>query len=182
LICRPKNDEAKSQASRKEKARKLCFANNSFENLRLNVRTETVEEGRHPYLYPNYYVRMLNGMADSCDTLLTRDHLEVAKSVLASFDVVLILEDPSSSLEHIFKFLGDFSKSEAKKVRDRAVSMPKLSSNLLKKMPFYEEIRASIDAMKTLFENENGLDIELYQFAIDLSKKNKFVMRDEGGL
>jgi len=67
-------------------------------------------------------------------------------------------------------------------VRDRAVSMPKLSSNLLKKMPFYEEIRASIDAMKTLFENENGLDIELYQFAIDLSKKNKFVMRDEGGL
>mmetsp|Transcript_37629 Transcript_37629/g.64180 ORF Transcript_37629/g.64180 Transcript_37629/m.64180 type:complete len:656 (+) Transcript_37629:60-2027(+) len=123
------------------------------------------EKGWEEIFYPNYYVRMLNGMADS-DALLTRDHLEAAKARLSSFDVVLIREDDDKiNLEKLWKLFGSFKYVDPEKAL--TLNSNNLKCNGSREQPICKQIRGDSD-LKTSFEDHNILDIELYQFAREL--------------
>ena len=110
-------------------------------------------------LYPNYYVRMLNGVGDwPPKTRLTRDHLEKAKAVLNTFDAVLVLEDTDDI--NMQKLHGIFGKTS-----EEVDPMPNVTNNLLKFDQMYGLISKETAAMKRLFEDQNQLDIELYNYA-----------------
>ena len=112
-------------------------------------------------LRPNYYVRMLNGISDApFNSTITRGHLEKAKAVLSTFDTVLILEDGNdSNLEKLHALFGadEDGKNE--------VRLQKLSNNGLRNVPTYEQLRKQMDKMETLFQEQNQLDLELYDYA-----------------
>ena len=112
-------------------------------------------------LLPNYYTRMLNGLNDSPDIELNQVHLETAKRVLESFDNVLVLETADESkLKKLRTFLGGH-EDDAK----HAVEFPKQSNNFLKDSPIYGALRERIDRFQTLFDEQNALDNELYEWA-----------------
>jgi hypothetical protein len=107
-------------------------------------------------LYPNYYVRMLNGINDRRSVAkqvpLTEFHLEQAKSVLRRFDLVLLLEnqtDTLSRMDHFFNIRTD---------------LPKKSNNGLKAWPLYEKVVNEANKQRDLFEEQNVLDRKLYNY------------------
>lgn len=61
-----------------------------------------------PYNRPNFYVRLLNGLATADSALLPlgREHLEEAKSVLSLFDSVMVLSEAPSAAAHRAKTLS----------------------------------------------------------------------------
>lgn len=112
-------------------------------------------------LHPNYYTRMLNGINDRADVTLTREHLDKAKQIVSTFELILILEEndekKSSQLEAYF---GESN-----------VTIQHLTNNKLKDDPLYEEIRLDADLAKPLFDKENEIDIELFEFVQELVAK-----------
>lgn len=112
-------------------------------------------------LCSNYYTRMLNGMGDyPREALVTREHLEAAKSVLDTFDVVMILEDSDDT--NLNKLMGLFGTAN-----EEVPPLPKESNNKVKEdVPMYQFLREQvIDPMEEFFRIQNKLDIELYEYA-----------------
>lgn len=142
-----------------------CLENDTLEKWMINQ--TGVFYGNRVQLWPgilgdNYYIRMLNGIADKQGTNLTYKHLEVAKAVLDTFDTVLILEDGEDvNLKKIWGLLGDFKKMR---------SLPKESNNYLKENRRYNQIRRHSDEMISLFNERNQMDLELYEWALDKYK------------
>ena len=127
-------------------------------------------------LYPNYYVRMLNGIGDAPHTVLTRSHLEKAKKVLDSFDTVLVLEDgDEANLAKLHELFGNEVSlvQNAKWAAKIAVKIPKTSNNKLKKDSEYTKLRVKMDRMKPLFDKMNQLDLELYEYATSEKSMNR---------
>jgi len=146
-----------------------CEEDNTLKNWMVN-HTGVFHNNRYT-LWPgilddNYYVRMLNGISDRVvdkDNLITRDHLEVAKKVLDTFDTVLILEDGEKvNINKIWNHFGGRNRQQLFEKK-----MPKESNNYLKKNERYNEIRSKSDEMRLLFNERNQLDIELYQYAVE---------------
>lgn len=110
--------------------------------------------------------------------------MDIAKEVLASFDLVLILEDDEvSNLRRLWDMFGDFSQTPnlqeltqqprwMKKANHKDSTMPQISNNKLKGEAMYNLLRAQIEEMRTEFEEQNALDNELYQFALQLQDSN----------
>jgi len=160
-----------------------CEGDNTLQNWMVN-HTGVFHNNRYT-LWPgilddNYYVRMLNGISDRVvddkedNKQLTRDHLDIAKKVLDTFDTVLILEDGEqvniNKIWNHFGHAGINNQSVEKKKK-----MPKESNNYLKKNERYNEIRSKSDEMRLLFNERNQLDIELYQYAVERYSINALV-------
>lgn len=121
-------------------------------------------------LHPNYYTRMLNGLGDRPDLELDESHLDMAKRILDTFDNVLILEDTDESkLEKMMTFLGDDSDHFRNRKTRESTQFPKQSNNVLKADPMYKTVRTEIDQYQVRFEEENTLDIKLYEYAQSIS-------------
>ena len=169
LLHRELEIHCKKQPNRKKLAK--CMWNYSLEKWMKDHKGVMHEDRVKLWggiLYPNYYVRMLNGIGDAPRTNLTRGHLEKAKQVLDSFDSVLVLEDgDEANLAKLQELLGN----EVGLVQNRkwaskiAVKIPKTSNNELKNDREYKKLRARMDYMKPLFDKMNQLDLELYEYA-----------------
>jgi hypothetical protein len=111
-------------------------------------------------LCSNYYTRMLNGMGDyPKEAIVTRNHLEKAKAVLNTFDVVMILED--SDERNLGKLVGLFGT-----MNEEMPPIPNESNNKLKEDgTIYNFLHEMINPMQELFRAQNQLDIELYEYA-----------------
>ena len=147
-----------------------CYRENTLERWMQN-RTGVLTERRLNHwrgiLYPNYHVRMLNGIADIIhDVELEEKHLDIAKKVLDSFDFILIVEDTDETkLDKLCNFLGsDLHWSDNYSGRNRT-AMPHSTNNGLKDDPLYEIIRKESLQMQPLFHRMNSLDIQLYEHA-----------------
>eukprot|EP00559_Dactyliosolen_fragilissimus_P000125 CAMPEP_0184873724 /NCGR_PEP_ID=MMETSP0580-20130426/41999_1 /TAXON_ID=1118495 /ORGANISM="Dactyliosolen fragilissimus" /LENGTH=607 /DNA_ID=CAMNT_0027376659 /DNA_START=1020 /DNA_END=2843 /DNA_ORIENTATION=- len=138
-----------------------CYENYNLETWFKNgtgILTEKRFELWGGILHPNYYTRMLNGMADLPHIQLNKSHLDIAKHVLSTFNHVLILEDlEESNMQKLTTIFGRNSTGED--------SFPSLSNNSLKNDPMYATIREVIDGYKSIFDDQNILDIELYAYA-----------------
>mmetsp|Transcript_4659 Transcript_4659/g.5184 ORF Transcript_4659/g.5184 Transcript_4659/m.5184 type:complete len:1091 (+) Transcript_4659:138-3410(+) len=135
-----------------------CYINTTLEQWMVK-RTgigKDMKDYRKGILYPNYYVRMLNGINDlPYNTKLNHAHLNVAKKVLDSFDLVLFLdEDDKSKILMLDSFFGESN-----------IEMPLETNNHFKNHPLYETVRAQSDRMQLLFDDLNSLDNELYDYA-----------------
>lgn len=108
-------------------------------------------------LYPNFYVRMLNGVNDQVTEtpVMTEFHLERAKSVLRRFDLVVLLEDRIDALRRMKSFFN------------QTIVLPKHSNNKLKHRSFYDTVVAEANEQESLFEEQNVLDRKLYDFVKD---------------
>lgn len=99
---------------------------------------------RMNYNKDNYYVRMLNGMGEDWNTKITSEHLRIAKSVLAKFDVIIVIEIPES-----FRQLRRFSKRRnLGHAHPGRYQKPKVSQSLIDE-----------------FKKRNYYDYQLYEFA-----------------
>ena len=109
-------------------------------------------------LAPNYYVRMLNGINDQKRTAeelsLGEEHLQKAKEVLSKFHQVWILEDPDLD-EHVHDYFNWNRRTD---------KLPHNSNNYLKRWQTYPEIQTDVIKEKSIFDSQNGLDIELYDY------------------
>ncbi|KAL7504987.1 hypothetical protein ACHAXN_002517 [Cyclotella atomus] len=103
---------------------------------------------------------MLNGMGDyPKEAIVTRNHLEKAKAVLNTFDVVMILED--SDERNLGKLVGLFGT-----MNEEMPPIPNESNNKLKEDgTIYNFLHEMINPMQELFRAQNQLDIELYEYA-----------------
>ena len=99
----------------------------------------------------NYYTRMLCGLGESINLKMTEKHLEYAKKVLENFKVIIILENKKS-----YKLLQN--------IGIKNTSIP----NNDKKTRYYIKKDDIFD--KQFIEN-NKLDYNLYNYAIELSNK-----------
>ena len=57
------------------------------------------------------------------------------------------------------------------KAHKRFTTIPKLSNNALKHNPMYGAMRKEIDRMQPIFNDLNTLDLELYEYARQISKE-----------
>lgn len=112
-------------------------------------------------LCSNYYTRLLNGMGDyPREALITREHLEAAKAILDTFDVVMILEDSDdTNLNNLVRFFGTMN--------EEMPPIPHETNNKLKEeKALYDLLRDEIvDPMQKVFREQNQLDIELFEYA-----------------
>ena len=99
----------------------------------------------------NYYVKMLNGFGDNHDIEINNSHLEIAKRNLRKFSTIIILDDPSS-----FVLLKKYGITEYVKNN---------KTTHQKKYVQFEE-----------FKKHNLYDYKLYEYAIQLSKKQLSLM------
>ena len=93
---------------------------------------------------------MLNGMMDQHNNTLSQRHLEYAKDVVGNFTTVLILEDGNKiNLKKLEALFGkEFEKRRPQQ----------LHIDILKHLPEYTK------KQKAQFEDENKLDIELFEY------------------
>lgn len=144
--------------------KKQCFISNSLRSWMIDHKGTMLREREEEWiciLCSNYYTRMLNGMGDyPREALVTRRHLETAKAVLDTFDVVMILEDSDDT--NLNKLMGLFGTAN-----EEIPPMPKESNNKLKENgPLYHFLREQvIDPMEDFFRTQNQLDTELYEYA-----------------
>lgn len=104
---------------------------------------------------PNYYIRMLNGINyDSHHEVLSEVHLEQAKSVMRRFDVVTLLEDTRDMKNKLETFFNTTTDDD----------LPSISNNYLKSWPSYEMIVGKSNEQRNLFEEQNRLDLEFYNW------------------
>ena len=96
----------------------------------------------------NYYVKMLNGFGDQPDIEINRTHLEIAKKNLEKFSTILILENKNT-----FKLLEKYNIYNITHNNQGSQSNKKIVSNFEK------------------FKKNNKYDYELYDYAIELSRK-----------
>lgn len=94
----------------------------------------------------NYYVKMLNGFGDNHDTEINDSHLEIAKQNLRKFSTIIILDDPNS-----FSLLKKYGITK---------QIQKNQTTHKKNNVHFEE-----------FKKHNLYDYKLYEYAIQLSKK-----------
>ncbi len=96
----------------------------------------------------NYYVKMLNGFGDKPNIEINRKHLEIAKKNLEKFSTILILENKDT-----FKLLEKYDIYNIAHNNQGSQSNKKIVSNFEK------------------FKKYNTYDYELYNYAIELSRK-----------
>lgn len=112
-------------------------------------------------LAPNYYTRMLNGLLDQPRVAMNASHLQLAKTVIAQFDLLLYLEMNTSRRDGAFdSFFPDSA--------ERGVRLGTKSNNFLKQVPGYSTIQQANLLAKPAFDELNVLDNELYAFIKDL--------------
>jgi len=108
------------------------------------------------YNKPNYYVQMMNGLADVPHLKMNNTHLEVAKQRLQEwFKGIFILEQPET-----FSALGDIIPG----YNPNGQGLPKHSRD-------NSQNKHTIPLSEDEFREENDLDYQLYEFAVDLAKK-----------
>jgi len=137
--------------------RGLCVAKNSLDKWMKEENTNHQYPRENAWggtLSPNYYIRMLNGInSDTNHQELTDFHLEQAKSIMRRFDVVALLEDATDMKNKIDTFFGATSDD-----------LPVISNNQLKKWPSYQAIVAKANKQRGLFEEQNLLDRQFYNW------------------
>eukprot|EP00980_Cylindrotheca_fusiformis_P015301 scaffold4266_cov83-Cylindrotheca_fusiformis.AAC.6 len=140
-----------------------CISNNTLEEWMKpkNLAMQYPRNGKFGgTLYPNYYVRMLNGINDRVqEMVLTEFHLEQAKSVLRRFDLVVLLENQNETTTRtrINRYFNLTANN----------ALPKKSNNNLKKWSIYQNIVESANKQRDLFERQNTWDRKLYDFIKD---------------
>lgn len=104
------------------------------------------------YNKPNYYVAFMNGIADrTYDYHLNQTHLEIAKERLALFEAIFILERPET-----FHALQKW--------------LPKMENiTRLHKGETREKSGSKIAWTREQFYRDNALDLEFYEYALNLS-------------
>mmetsp|Transcript_54291 Transcript_54291/g.60689 ORF Transcript_54291/g.60689 Transcript_54291/m.60689 type:complete len:463 (-) Transcript_54291:160-1548(-) len=123
------------------------------------------------HMLPNFYVRFLNGLNMEPRLKLTQEHLEIAKRVVSKFDLILLLTEMSDStkLDKLNKFY-----------QLKGERYPKESNNRLKidfPINYYIPVHNKIEkAVREHFNEDNQLDIKLYEYIKTLTK-----MREEYG-
>lgn len=144
----------------KEEKHIECLQKNTMEHFMKYSPFPRKSHGFGGILYPNYYIRMLNGINDQENPPpMTRQHLETAKQILSNFELVLMLEKSDSYIRQQLNLF--FGKQASSKQQH---SLPHRSNNGLKKEPMYEHIQNRTMRMKPAFDKQNQLDIELYEF------------------
>ena len=113
---------------------------------------------------PNFYVRMLNGLAGSHPQLqLDRRHLQAAKHVLSTFHAVIFLEQDESQRRKVIKYICS----------GRALDLPAKTNNRFSDLSHAEEqhkqakVPPDPSNYEDTFRKENSLDYHLYQWALD---------------
>ena len=147
LACQDKREGAE---------REDCIAQNSLSKW---MQEREYQFPRHSLwggiLAPNYYIRMLNGINyDSHHEVLSEFHLEQAKSVMRRFDLVTLLEDTRDMKNKLDTFFNTSTDDD----------LPSISNNYLKSWPSYETIVGKSNEQRDLFEKQNRLDLEFYNW------------------
>ena len=142
----------------------------------------------------NYYIRQLLGVDREIDptkemawmdfgahfknVTLTRDHLELAKEVLASFDLVVDLENlgMGKDMARMLHALSGGGKRYPKKKTNGSLFIAE-RSGVEKKKYFIPPTATELDRLREL----NALDIELYEYAVELSRDTvgRWIEREE---
>lgn len=120
---------------------------------------------------PNFYVRMLNGLAGSHPQHLDGGHLQAAREVLRKFHAVIFLEQEESQRRQVLKYIcsgldldlpaktnNPFSNMSHTKGQHTQSKVPPDPSN-------YE----------ARFKKENSLDYDLYRWALDHFTSDAFI-------
>jgi len=152
LLCQRKQKERLISPSTR-----ACYGNNTLKDWFGNV--VSPRKGRWGgILQFNFYVRFLNGINDQPKVNVTTEHLEIAKKILAGFDLVMLLEYPDElKLQKLDHFFGNQTDVANQK-------MPSVSNNYLKRDTMYETMHTESMKMKQLFDEHNRFDLELYDF------------------
>ena len=131
------------------KQKNQCIESNSLEAW-MGISNPLHPNPAYPgILKPNYVVRMLNGITDQPNLILTQDHLEIAKVALEQIDLILYPEMP-----------------------DR-VELKHVSNNHLKKTPIYGEVIAISSLSQDAFYKLNAFDVELFEFTKMLVERQR---------
>eukprot|EP00536_Pseudo-nitzschia_multiseries_P007836 jgi/Psemu1/287392/fgenesh1_pg.189_\ len=130
----------------------------------------------------NYYIRQLLGVDRASanenkeklagcslgflNVTLTRTHLHRAKEILASFDVVMIQEDMARKSWGTAMFLDLITPNDALRKRRPA----KLAVNRRGVERTRDQYRPLPNSTRRMLEEWNKLDLELYDYAVELSR------------
>lgn len=124
------------------------------------------------YSRPNFYVRMLNGLAGDHPWLrINRTHLAAAKNVLQRFDAIIFLEQNASQRSEVIKYITSGRKN----------TLPEATNNILSSH-FSGKVKMvnrppDAEPFRKEFMKNNEMDYELYDWAVQQFTSDDYMRR-----
>jgi hypothetical protein len=119
---------------------------------------------------PNFYVRMLNGLAgDRPGLQINSTHLAAAISVLKRFDIVMFLEQNISQQSEVVKYITSGRVASFPTVTNNKLSRHSSARNNVKP----EDLPPDALTHHKEFMKNNAIDYEFYKWAFDYFTSDK---------